>query len=117
MTAQIYSFDGRAGGGYRMAFVYDDPTVGGKTSENADVFTGTFAELIENERIVERITFDSPDPAFSGIMTITTTFQAVDDGTLVTIECSDVPPGISPEDHASGIASTLDNLATFAERT
>ncbi len=33
------------------------------------------------------------------------------DGTLVTIEATDVPPGISPEDHAVGLASSLENLA------
>jgi len=36
-------------------------------------------------------------------------------GTEVTIGAFDVPPGISAEDHARGIASTLANLAAFLE--
>ena len=74
MRAEIYSFDARAGGGYRMAFVYEDASVAGKTSANADVFAGQFVELVPGERIVERVEFQSDDPAFAGAMTITTTF-------------------------------------------
>jgi hypothetical protein len=36
-------------------------------------------------------------------------------GTEVTITCSNVPQGISAEDHAVGMASTLSNLAAFVE--
>jgi len=36
-----------------------------------------------------------------------------DGGTLVTITATDDADGISPEDHAAGMASSLDNLATF----
>ena len=32
-------------------------------------------------------------------------------GTLVTVAATDVPPGIAPEDHAEGMASSLANLA------
>jgi aclacinomycin oxidase len=40
----------------------------------------------------------------------------VPDGTLVRIVCTDVPPGIREEDHAAGLASSLQNLAAFVER-
>lgn len=116
MRAAIYSFEAEVGGSYRMAFVYDDPEVRGKTTENADVFTGTFVALEPGVRIVERVTFASDDPAFAGAMTITTTFKVVEDGTEVTVACADVPSGISAEDHAVGIASSLANLAAYAER-
>ncbi len=85
MRAEIYNFEVRVGGGYRMAFVYasDDPEVRGKTTEKADVFTGTFVELVPDARIVEQATFESDDPAFAGVMTVTTTFRPVgDDGVL-----------------------------------
>ena len=118
MRAEIYNFDARVGGGYRMAFVYarHDPAVRGKTTENADVFGGTFVELVPGERIVERATFESDDPAFAGVMTVTTTFRPMAEGTKVTMACSDVPQGISAADHAAGIASSLANLAAYAER-
>jgi uncharacterized protein YndB with AHSA1/START domain len=116
MRAETYAFDAREGGGYRMAFVYEDASVRGKTTEHADVFEGTFVELVPNERIVERVEFQSDDPAFTGTMTITTTLVAITDGTEVSIVCENVPEGISAEDHQVGMGSTLANLAAFVER-
>ena len=115
MKAEIYAFDAREGGGYRMAFVYEDASVRGKTTEHADVFEGTFVELVPNERIVERVKFQSDNPAFGGAMTITTTLIAVAGGTEVRIVCENVPAGIRAEDHQVGMASTLANLAAFLE--
>lgn len=117
MSARIEAFDARVGGGYRMAFVYDDPQTGviGKTSAREDLFTGRFAELLAYERIVEEVEFQSDDPAFAGTMRVTTTLGEVADGTRVTIACENVPPGISAEDHQTGMASTLRNLAAFIE--
>ena len=107
MRATIHSFDARAGGGYRMAFAYDDAPVLGKTSANADVFEGRFVELVPGERVVERVEFQSDDPAFAGAMTIATTLVAVMDGTEVSIVCENVPEGIGAADHQAGMASTL----------
>ena len=115
MRAEIYNFDAREGGGYRMAFVYEDTSVPGKTSAHADVFGGRFVELVPGERIVERVEFQSDDPAFAGAMTITTALVAVKDGTEVGIVCENVPEGISAADHQVGMASTLANLAAFVE--
>ncbi|MBC7833203.1 MAG: SRPBCC domain-containing protein, partial [Hyphomicrobium sp.] len=90
-------------------------SVPGKTSANADVFEGQFVELVPDARIVERIEFQSDDPAFAGAMTITTTLVAVTDGTRVDIVCGNVPEGISAADHQAGMASTLANLAAYTE--
>ena len=51
-----------------MCFSYTDSDhpVRGKTSEHADVFSGEFLQLVPNERIVERVEFESDDPAFGG---------------------------------------------------
>jgi uncharacterized protein YndB with AHSA1/START domain len=118
MKAHVYAFDPREGGTYRMSFAYTDigHDVRGKTSEHADVFEGRFMKLVPNELIVERVNFESDDPAFAGTMTITTTLTPVTGGTEVTIRCEDVPPGIRPSDHQKGITSTLENLAEFTER-
>jgi uncharacterized protein YndB with AHSA1/START domain len=117
MKGQIYAFDPREGGTFRMSFAYTDTdhTVRGKTSEHADVFQGRFLELVPNERIVELIEFESDDPAFAGAMTVITTLAAVSGGTEVTILCENVPGGIRPSDHRTGMTSTLKNLATFTE--
>ncbi|QNO27264.1 SRPBCC domain-containing protein [Sphingopyxis sp. OPL5] len=117
MHARIESFDPRTGGGYRMAFIYEDPApdVVGKSSAREDWFTGRFVELLPYDRIVEDVMFVSDDPAFAGTMRVTTTLTPVADGTRVTIACENVPPGIGAEDHQAGMASTLRNLAAFIE--
>ena len=51
------------------------------------------------------------DPAFAGTMTMTWEVTAVDVGTRVDIRADDVPAGVSAEDHAAGLASSLANLA------
>ncbi|SEE57285.1 Uncharacterized conserved protein YndB, AHSA1/START domain [Rhizobiales bacterium GAS191] len=117
MEGQIYAFDPREGGTFRMSFAYTDAdhTVRGKTSEHADMFQGRFLELVPDERVVELVEFESDDPAFAGAMTIITTLAAVSGGTEVTILCENVPSGIRPSDHQTGMMSTLKNLAAFTE--
>lgn len=117
MTARIERFDPRIGGGYRMAFLYGDPEQAGrgKSSANEDIFEGRFIELLPDERIVEEVRFQSDDPAFAGMMKITTTLTPTSDGTKVSFSCENVPAGITAEDHQAGMASTLKNLATFIE--
>lgn len=118
MSMAIQAFDAREGGRFRMALTYAEAghAAPGKTSAHVDVVEGRFRELIPDRRVVEVVEFESDDPAFAGAMTITTTLTTVPDGTEVTIRCGDVPPGISAADHAAGMASTLANLAAFAER-
>ena len=117
MTARIYAFDPRAGGAYRLALTYDgsDHSAPGKTSDHSDVVEGQFLELVPNERMVQRVEFQSGDPAFAGAMTITWTLAAAAKGTEVTILCENVPEGIRPEDHDAGLRATLENLAAFTE--
>jgi uncharacterized protein YndB with AHSA1/START domain len=117
MTARVYAFDPHAGGGYRMAFVYDDggDANRGKTSEDADVFEARFAELVPDARIVEVVRFKSDDAAFAGEMKLTTTLGPASGGTRVTVLAENVPPGIRPADHEAGIASSLENLARYVE--
>ena len=117
MTARIFAFDAREGGGYRMAFDYSaaDHSVRGKTSEHSDGFEGRFATLDPDRRIVEEIDFQSDDPEFTGTMRLTTTFEPVAGGTKVTVLCENAPAGIKDSDHQAGIESSLANLATFTE--
>jgi uncharacterized protein YndB with AHSA1/START domain len=115
MKAEIEAFEPREGGVYRMAFVYLGEGQG-KSSEKADVFEGRFAELVQDRKIVEQVVFESEDPAFAGTMTITTTLTPTSNGTEVAVAASDVPTGISPEDHHEGMSSSLANLAAFVER-
>jgi uncharacterized protein YndB with AHSA1/START domain len=116
MTAKIDGFDPRLGGGYRMAFLYDDAaTRQGTSAENADVFEVCFVELIPDEKIVEAVKSESADPAFAGTMTITTTLTPVRDGTKVTFTAEEVPTGINATDHRAGMGASLKNLANLLE--
>ncbi|MBB5489666.1 SRPBCC family protein [Nocardiopsis metallicus] len=116
MTGRIERFELRPGGGFRMALTYLDPGTGqGKTTESTDVTEVGFAELLPGERIVQRVDFASEDPDFSGTMTMTWRLAPVDGGTRVSVEATGVPPGITPEDHAAGLGSSLANLAAHVE--
>ncbi|MDR9853882.1 SRPBCC family protein [Paenibacillus sp. VCA1] len=116
MKGRIEAFDAREGGMYRMTLTYigsDHPA--GKTSDNQDVAQGEFIELIPGKRIVQRIVFESEDPAFAEAMIMTWNLEGVPGGTEVSIICENVPEGIRQDDHEAGMSSTLANLAAFLE--
>jgi uncharacterized protein YndB with AHSA1/START domain len=116
MTGKVHEFDARVGGGYRMSLFYpsSEEVYRGKTSEGEDRFTARFVELTPS-RIVQAITFDSMDPAFSGEMTMVVTFEDRNGGTEVTIVFEHIPPGIRPEDNDAGTRSSLEKLARYIE--
>jgi uncharacterized protein YndB with AHSA1/START domain len=117
VTGEIYSFDARVGGGYRMSLFYpsSDQVHWGKTSEREDSFTARFVDLVPPVRIVVAVSFHSADPAFSGEMTLEATFEVADGGTAVTIVCTHIPPGIRLEDNEAGCRSSLEKLASYVE--
>jgi uncharacterized protein YndB with AHSA1/START domain len=117
MTGHVFLFEPRPGGAYRMELTYraDGRPARGKTSDDTDVVAGRFLEIVPDTRVVHLVTFKSDDPAFAGTMKMTWRLAPVPGGTEVTIVCEDVPPGISRDDHATGLRSTLRNLAIFLE--
>lgn len=68
-------------------------------------------DIVPGDRVVQAVDFASDDPAFAGTMTMTWAVTAVDGGTRVDITATDVPDGITAEDHAEGIDASLANLA------
>lgn len=116
MTARIEQFDLWVGGRYRMVLTYvDPPGGGGKSSPDTDVVQGTFVELVEGERLAEQVVFESDDPSFAGTMTMTWQLTPQAGGTEVAMAATGVPQGISPADHATGMQSSLENLAAYVE--
>lgn len=116
MTGDVLEYSFREGGGYRMRLTYDQPNpAGGKTSEDSDEVEVTFVRLETDRRIEQRVVFASDAPEFAGSMKMTWSFTAARGETEVSVRCEDVPPGIRPEDHEAGLASTLENLARFTE--
>jgi uncharacterized protein YndB with AHSA1/START domain len=117
MTGKVHEFDGRVGGGYEMSLFYDSADSGaGKTTKMEDRFKSRFEELTPPRRIVQNITFDSPDPAFAGTMTMIVTLEPAQDGTTVTIAFENIPPGIRPEDNDAGTRQSLAKLARYVEQ-
>src|SRR5829696_1659717 len=112
MRGELERFDPRPGGGFRMVLVYDQaPAGGGKAGLDRDVSEVEYTEIDPPGRLVQSIRFPSADPAAGGVMTMTWTFAPRAGGTEVTIRATDVPDVISAEDHALGMASSLENLA------
>ena len=118
MTGEVHRFDLSVGGGYQMSLYYpaSETTARGKTSAREDRYTARFVELTPPSRLVEAITFDAVDPAFSGEMTMEVAFEVEADGTTVSIVFKDIPPGIRPEDNETGTRSALEKLARYVEQ-
>lgn len=114
MSGRFDHYDARPGGSYRMVLTYADPaTAAGKATADSDVVEAEFVEIVPGRRVVQDVDFVSDDPRFRGTMTMTWEVTPVDNGTRVDIRADDVPIGISAEDHAAGLASSLENLALY----
>ena len=117
MTGTFERFDARPGGSYRMVLTYSDASgAPGKATAQSDIVEARFVDIVPGERVVQAVDFVSDDPAYAGTMTMTWQVTAVDAGTRVDIVAEDVPDGISAEDHAAGLASSLTNLAAYVEQ-
>jgi uncharacterized protein YndB with AHSA1/START domain len=114
MTGRFDRFDARPGGSYRLTLTYPDAGAG-KTTADSDVVEARFVDVVPNVRVVQAVDFVSDDPAFAGTMIMTWAVAATETGTRVEIRADDVPDGISAEDHAAGLASSLANLAAYVE--
>ncbi len=106
----------QAGGGFTMTLHYLEPSGGsGKTTDDSDVTHVDIDELVEGERVVWGVEFESDDPANAGRMTMVWTFTARGTGTRVAIDATDVPPGIDADAHQQGLEASLANLAARFE--
>jgi uncharacterized protein YndB with AHSA1/START domain len=117
MTARFERFDVRPGGSYRLVLTYDDAAdAAGKSTAASDIVEARYVEVVPDVRVVQAVDFVSDDRAFVGTMTMTWEVTDVEGGTRIDITAKDVPDGISAEDHATGLASSLTNLAEYLER-
>ena len=117
MTARFERFDARPGGSYRMVLTYSDASgAPGKATADSDVVEARFVDIVPDERVVQAVDFVSDDPAYAGTMVMTWQVTPADAGTRVNIVAEDVPDGISAEDHAAGLDSSLTKLAAYVEQ-
>jgi uncharacterized protein YndB with AHSA1/START domain len=113
MTGRFERYDASPGGGYRLVLTYADDDSRGKSTSDSDVVDARFVELVPGVRLVQAVEFESANPAYAGTMTMTWVLEPLESGTRVEVRAEDVPPGISAEDHAAGLASSLRNLADY----
>lgn len=113
MSGRFDWFDARPGGGYRMTLTYDDASTRGKSAANTDVVEVRFVGVERPRLLIEEADFVSDDPDLAGTMTMTWLLEPETDGTRVTITATDVPDGISSQDHVTAFASTLANLGAY----
>jgi uncharacterized protein YndB with AHSA1/START domain len=117
MSGTFERFDARPGGSYRMVLTYADAsTAVGKATADSDIVEARFVDIVPGVRVVQAVDFVSEDSAYAGTMTMTWEVSSVDAGTRVDVRADDVPAGISAEDHAAGLASSLANLAAQVEQ-
>lgn len=116
MSGRFERFDARVGGSYRMVLTYADSTGSpGKATDSSDVVEARFVDLVPGRRVAQDVDFVSDDPAYAGTMTMTWEVSETAGGSRVEFRAENVPPGISAEDHAAGLASSLANLAAYVE--
>ena len=83
----------------------------GKSTDDSDIVEARFLEVVWGRRVVQEVEFISDDPMLAGTMTMTWSVTADGAGAVVEIRADNVPDGIEAEDHAMGMASSLENLA------
>jgi uncharacterized protein YndB with AHSA1/START domain len=115
MSALVHEFDAREGGRFRVSLTYRDGGAG-KSGERTDTYQGTFTRIVPGREVVERLEFETDDPALHGTMTMTTTLHEEPGGTTVVMRHDGIPDAVPPEDNDTGMRMALDNLARLVER-
>jgi len=115
MTSHVHAFDARQGGAFRISLTYDGDTGTGKTDSHTDTFSGTFAELVPDREVVQRVEFETDDPQLRGVMTIRYVLRDAEDGTVVEGTHEDLPPGVEPAENELGWRMSMAKLAALVE--
>lgn len=117
MTAHVHEFEAREGGGVRISLHYADGVdATGKSTDRSDVYNARFAELVPPERVVQVIEFESDDPAFAGEMRMTASIAPTRQGTFLTLDFDNIPPGIDLEANRQGAAQSLEKLSALLDK-
>ena len=111
MRCEVHQFDPREGGAFRISLTYEAQDAVGKSSAHTDTYHGRFAQLVPNERIVERLAFETTDPLMQGEMRITTQLTPEGSGTRLTAVHENLPPGVAPADNEAGWQESLRKLS------
>ena len=115
MRCHVHAFDAREGGTFRVSLTYEMSDAAGKSSDHTDTYHGWFEQLVPNERVVERLEFETADPQMQGEMRITPHLAPDGAGTRLTAAHEDLPPGVAPADNHAGWEESLGKLATLLQ--
>ena len=118
MTGRFERSDPSPGGSYRLLLTYapaDAPHKPRTQPIRTSWMSGTWTSS-PDDRVVQALDFVADAPEYTSTMTMTWVVSEEAGGTRVEIVAADVPDGISAEDHAAGLGSSLDNLARFVQR-
>jgi uncharacterized protein YndB with AHSA1/START domain len=111
MRCTIHAFEAREGGTFRVSLTYDAPDAAGKSSAHTDTYHGEFVQLVANERIVERLEFETTDPQMQGEMRVITQLAPEGNGTRLIAVHENLPPGVALADNEVGWNESLAKLA------
>lgn len=85
----------------------------GKSTADTDIVHALYIEVFPGCRVAFEVNFVSEDPAYAGTMVMSWELSETDGGTEVVFRAENVPAGISAEDHAAGLASSLRQLQAY----
>ena len=114
MTSEVHAFEPHEGGTFRISLTYEATSSAGKTSAHTDTFHGTFVNLVENERVVQSIEFETDKPEMQGVQTITYSLFDAAGGTDIHGLHENVPSSIA-DDNKLGWQISLRKLAALVE--
>ena len=115
MRSEVHEFDVRQGGRIRVSLTYERPGAAGKTSACTDTYHGHFVELVENERVVEELEFETSDRAMQGLMRVAIELRDEAGGTSLRARHDGLPAGVAPADNELGWQESLTRLAVLVE--
>jgi uncharacterized protein YndB with AHSA1/START domain len=101
-TAHVYKLEAKVGGSYRMSF-------NNFSANKSHAFGGTYLELVPNEKLRYKASFE--DPNLPGEMQTTITLKKVSVGTEINIVQEGIPAVIPPEACYLGWQESLAVLA------
>lgn len=113
MRGEVHEFEPWEGGVFRVSLTYDGPTTAGKTTTHTDTYVGHFARLVPNERVEERLHFETDDPQWQGEMRIVTELVPEGGGTRVKVVHEGLPAAVSAADNDTGWQESLARLAAL----
>jgi uncharacterized protein YndB with AHSA1/START domain len=115
MVARIEEWEPVEGGRFRVSLTYRAEDRTGKTEGATDRYSGHFETLVPDERVVEKVAFDTADAELADVMTMTFTLRDADGGTEVELHHEGIPDAVPTEDNATGTRMALTKLAAYVE--